>query len=252
MLSVTSSSSTSLFGWPSDEAVYGHRINQGFYDLEELAAAANADHPGMPGGDQGGGEHGDSRKRNHNASERERRKKINDLYSSLRSLLPASEQSGRMSIPTTVARILKYIPELQGEVERLERKKQAMSKKINKVRESVFSSSSSKLAGADQKVRETDEAKASITRDNSNRSSILTSKVWDRELVIQISTLRVSVSEILLSLEEDGFQLINASSSESFSGRVFLNLHLQKVDVIRKMECEGLDEKLLSMLEKRR
>ncbi|OMO81682.1 hypothetical protein CCACVL1_12298, partial [Corchorus capsularis] len=33
------------------------------------------------------------KKLNHNASERDRRKKINNLYSSLRSLLPAAAQT---------------------------------------------------------------------------------------------------------------------------------------------------------------
>ena len=37
------------------------------------------------------------KKLNHNASERDRRKKINSLYSSLRSLLPATDQRVRFS-----------------------------------------------------------------------------------------------------------------------------------------------------------
>lgn len=36
------------------------------------------------------------KKLNHNASERDRRKRINDLYSSLRSLLPQSDQTVRI------------------------------------------------------------------------------------------------------------------------------------------------------------
>ena len=44
------------------------------------------------------------KKLDHNASERDRRKKINTLYSSLRSLLPASDQSVRVLFI-----VLKYI-----------------------------------------------------------------------------------------------------------------------------------------------
>ncbi|KAE9455889.1 hypothetical protein C3L33_12209, partial [Rhododendron williamsianum] len=39
-----------------------------------------------------------AKKLNHNASERDRRKRINDLYSSLRSLLPAADQTVEESI----------------------------------------------------------------------------------------------------------------------------------------------------------
>uniref|UniRef100_A0A7N0T5W2 BHLH domain-containing protein n=1 Tax=Kalanchoe fedtschenkoi TaxID=63787 RepID=A0A7N0T5W2_KALFE len=261
MLSVSSSSSAAMFGWPLEEAVYSYNMHHGFYDHTgvELAAAAHTDRPEnfAPDGDRIDGKSGERRKLHHNASERHRRKKINELYSSLRSLLPASEQSRRMSIPTTVSRVLKYIPELQEEVARMEKRKQVMSKKMDKVRESVSSLSSKSTvpghSGQEVNGRE-EEAKAQrMTMENSNnRSSVSTSQVADREVVIQISTVRVSVSEILSSLEGDGFQLINASSSESHGGRLFLNLHLQKLDGIRNAECQGLEKKLLFMVENKR
>ncbi|KAL9681193.1 hypothetical protein QQ045_012974 [Rhodiola kirilowii] len=254
MLSVSSSSSTPMLGWPLDEAMYSYSMNHGFYDhTKGLAATGIIDHPGnfAPSGEQTQGRNGDAKKVNHNASERHRRKKINELYSSLRSLLPASEQSRRMSIPTTVDRVLKYIPKLQEEVERMEKKKQAMSKKINQNQGSV-SSLSSKIARPEhyrqEKVNEV--AKGSLNEENCSISNVSISKVGDREVVIQISTLRISVPEILMSLEKDGFQLISASSSESSGGRVFLNLHLQKLFGIENMDCEALDEKLLSMMQK--
>jgi hypothetical protein len=50
---------------------------------------------GSPGGD-GSGSH---RKINHNAYERDRRKQLNGLYSSLRSLLPDTDHSVRTKIP---------------------------------------------------------------------------------------------------------------------------------------------------------
>ncbi|KAJ6700145.1 ACHAETE-SCUTE TRANSCRIPTION FACTOR-RELATED [Salix purpurea] len=69
------------------------------------------------------------KKLHHNASERDRRKKINSLYSSLRSLLPASDHMKKLSIPSTISRVLKYIPELQQQVEKqIQRKEELLSK----------------------------------------------------------------------------------------------------------------------------
>ena len=61
-------------------------------------------------------------------------------------------------------------------------------------------------------------------------SKVSTSRLSDKEIVVQISTFKVHespLSEFLLNLEEDGLLVINASSFESFGGRVFYNLHLQ-------------------------
>ncbi|RLN17077.1 hypothetical protein C2845_PM02G31680 [Panicum miliaceum] len=66
------------------------------------------------------------RKLNHNAYERDRRKHLNELYSSLRSLLPDADHTEKPSIATTVSEVLKYIPELQKEVENLQRRKKKL------------------------------------------------------------------------------------------------------------------------------
>ncbi|XP_078179267.1 protein IRON-RELATED TRANSCRIPTION FACTOR 2-like isoform X2 [Carex rostrata] len=66
------------------------------------------------------------KKVNHNAYERDRRKKLNRLYLSLRMLLPEAERSKKMGIPVTVSRVLKYIPELQKQVEKMTKKKQQL------------------------------------------------------------------------------------------------------------------------------
>lgn len=70
----------------------------------------------------------------------------------------------------------------------------------------------------------------STARTRSSLSSVSASQLNDREVVIQISTCKVNnnpISEILLHLEEDGLSILNASSFESFQGKVFHNLHLQ-------------------------
>ncbi|XP_021297457.1 transcription factor ORG2 isoform X2 [Herrania umbratica] len=170
------------------------------------------------------------RKLNHNARERDRRKKINSLYTSLRSLLPLSEQT-RLSIPATISRVLKYIPELQAHVERLaQRKEEILS------RQDEFS--------CDQDNK----------REGSSPFAMSVSRVSEREVVVQISTFRAfetPLSRVLFNLEEDGLFLTEASCFESFGGRVFYNLHFQ---VERTYNLEGvvLNEKLSSLYEKRK
>ncbi|WKA01708.1 hypothetical protein VitviT2T_019976 [Vitis vinifera] len=175
------------------------------------------------------------KKLNHNASERDRRKKINSLYSSMRSLLPSADQVKKLSIPSTVSRVLKYIPELQRQVERLIQKKEEFLSKIS---------------------REGDPIHLENQRNGtlgSSLSAVSARRLSDREIVVQISTFNVHenpLSEVLSNLEEDGLLVINASSFESFGGRVFYNLHLQ-VEGTQGMECELLSEKLLSLCERR-
>ncbi|XP_034693284.1 transcription factor ORG2-like [Vitis riparia] len=176
------------------------------------------------------------KKLNHNASERDRRKKINSLYSSLRSLLPAADQAKKLSIPSTVSRVLKYIPELQQQVERLIQKKEELLSKISRQGDIIHLEKQRKGTLA------------------SSLSAVSANRLSDREIVVQISTFKVHespLSEVLLNLGEDGLLVINASSFESFGGRVFYNLHLQ-VEGTHRMECEVLSEKLLSLCEKRR
>ncbi|XP_021822005.1 transcription factor ORG2-like [Prunus avium] len=167
-----------------------------------------------------------AKKINHNASERERRKKINSLYSSMRSLLPA-DQAKTLSIPNTISRVLKYIPELQKQVEGLIRKRDECLSRASK----------------QEDVMQED------IKSFSSKSAVSTYRLSDREVAIQISTLKTHnnlLSEIFLNLEEEeGLHVLNASSLESSGERVFYNLHLQ-VERSCRLECENLSEKLMS------
>ncbi|CAA3018763.1 transcription factor ORG2-like [Olea europaea subsp. europaea] len=176
------------------------------------------------------------KKLNHNASERDRRKRINTQYSTLRSLLPVADQRKKLSIPSTVSRVLKYIPELQKEVERLLEKKENLVAKISKQENSI----------QHRKQRRTVDHQSSILAVSANR-------IGDRDVVIQLSKLKTkkgSFSEALLELEQEGILVLNASSFESFDGRVFYNLHLQ-VQGSQAIDVEILKEKILSLYEKR-
>ncbi|KAJ8423190.1 hypothetical protein Cgig2_023381 [Carnegiea gigantea] len=154
----------------------------------------------------------------HNASERDRRKKINCLYSSLRALLPASELTKKLSIPATVAKILKHIPELQKEIEDLTHQKQELLSKTSAFQE-------------DDQGEEEKPCKKSKIRKEINSSltcSISIEEVGEREVVIHISTSQriTSLPELPLRLEKAGFLVIQVSSFQSVGGRAFYNLHL--------------------------
>lgn len=116
----------------------------------------------------------------------------------------------KLSIPATVSGVVKYIPELQEQVEGLIQKKEELLSRISR---------------QEQQTRH--ENPRQQLQAQSSSSAVAASWLNDREVMIQISTYKSPLSEILLNLEEDGFQLLNASSFESFGGRVFHNLHLQ-------------------------
>ncbi|CAK8543128.1 unnamed protein product [Lathyrus sativus] len=177
------------------------------------------------------------KKLNHNASERDRRKKVNTLISSLRSLLPGDDQTKKMSIPVTISRVLKYIPELQKQVEGLTKKKEDLLSRISQQQYAVNKESQRKIIP------------------NYNSSFVVsTSRLNDSELVVHISSYdayKIPLSEILMCLENNGLVLLNSSCSKTFGGRLFYNLHFQ-VDETQRLECDDLIQKLLLVYERQR
>ncbi|KAG7561151.1 Helix-loop-helix DNA-binding domain superfamily [Arabidopsis thaliana x Arabidopsis arenosa] len=175
------------------------------------------------------------KKLNHNASERDRRKKINSLFSSLRSCLPASDQSKKLSIPATVSRSLKYIPELQEQVKKLIKKKEELLVQVSGQR------------NIEHYVKPQPKAVASYV------STVSATRLVDNEVMVQISSSKIhnfSISNVLSGLEEDGFVLVDMSSSRSQGERLFYTLHLQ-VDKIEnyKLNCEELSQRMLYLYE---
>ncbi|PIN18321.1 hypothetical protein CDL12_09026 [Handroanthus impetiginosus] len=176
------------------------------------------------------------KKLNHNASERDRRKRINNLYSTLRSLLPSDDQSKKLSIPATVSRVLKYIPELQKEVERLIQKKQTLISNISRAE--------------DSSVDLKNHRRKSIQK--SSFPAVSATRISDREVIIQSSIPKAekgSFSEAVINLEEEGFVVMNASCVESFGGSVFCNLHIQ-AQGSQVIDVEMLKEKVWPLYEK--
>uniref|UniRef100_A0A1J3JC06 Transcription factor ORG2 n=1 Tax=Noccaea caerulescens TaxID=107243 RepID=A0A1J3JC06_NOCCA len=238
------------FGWPSTEAFdsyYGagdNLNNSTFLDFpvpqtygephqhqESLGVSVSSE------GNEIGSNPVVIKKLNHNASERDRRKKINSLFSSLRSCLPASDQSKKLSIPATVSRSLKYIPELQEQVKKLIQNKEELSVRVSGHR--------------DIDIYAKPEPKAVA----SYMSTVSATRLGENEVMVQISSSRIysfSISNVLSGLEEDGFALVDVSSSRSQGERLFYTLHLQveNLDVYYKMNSEELCERMLYLYEK--
>ncbi|XP_039136624.1 protein IRON-RELATED TRANSCRIPTION FACTOR 2-like [Dioscorea cayenensis subsp. rotundata] len=158
-----------------------------------------------------------TKKLSHNAYERDRRKKLNDLYSSLRSLLPETEQNKKLSIPCTISRVVKYIPELQRQVQRLSKKKEEMA--LNKSRERRNVNVISRSEGAIHPI-------ISATCLN-NKQVMMQICVFNK----QIS--RIPLSKVLRVLEVQGLQLIDGSTfTTKNSDQTFYSLHLQAKETI--------------------
>ncbi|CAN8284728.1 unnamed protein product [Cochlearia groenlandica] len=168
------------------------------------------------------------KKINHNESERDRRKKINKMFSSLRSCLPATDQSKKLSVSATVTQALKYIPELQEQVKNLINKKQELS---------------------GQRDLQNNKQEKDIT---SNASTISTTKLSETEVMVQISSLQIEkcyFGNVLSGIEEDGLVLVDASSSMSQGERLFYTLYLH-MDNNCKMNFDELSDRLLNLYEK--
>ncbi|XP_058106872.1 transcription factor bHLH100-like [Magnolia sinica] len=155
------------------------------------------------------------KKLSHNANERDRRKKLNNLYSSLRTMLPGLHPKKKLSIPATVSYVLKYIPELQKQVEGLKKRKEEILSKITKQGDlsylrNIRSEAASVLPSQTISVRE----------------------CGDKEVMIQICSVnsdnerRCPLSMVVQSLEDEGLLVLNSSFTIA-GGKVFHNLHLQ-------------------------
>ncbi|KAK4725421.1 hypothetical protein R3W88_028200 [Solanum pinnatisectum] len=183
------------------------------------------------------------KKLNHNASERNRRKKMNFLYTTLRSLLPPTNkhQKKKLSFPATVSYVQEYIPELKKEIERLSKTKDLLlSKKSNYSLLQIDDNKRKLIMGG--------------TSSNSSTTSICATQLSNGQVLVQISTTQendFTISQVSASLEEDGLILLNASSFKSFGDKVFHSLHFQMQGPI-EMDIQILKMKLLVMCEKRK
>nr|GMD43025.1 transcription factor ORG2-like [Ipomoea batatas] len=159
------------------------------------------------------------KKLSHNASERDRRKKMNGLFSSLRSLLPPSDQ--------------------KKELERLQKKKQELTSKVN---------SWQKISTSPPEFNK--RRRVVGGHPHHHRQSYLSAtQVGERDIVIQICSKKGTknlFADALSCLEQEGLLLLDSSTFQTSEDRVnFYTLHLQ-VQGIEVMEVDKLKEKLLS------
>lgn len=131
----------------------------------------------------------------------------------------------KLSIPATISRVLKYIPELQQQVEGLIKKKEELLLRTSK------QETSSKEC--QRKMAHHYAATASV---------VSTSRLNDNEAVIQISSDKLNkttLSQILQCLEMEGLLLLNASTFQTFGQHVFYHLHLQVCFIIILYICRS-------------
>ncbi|KAF8099959.1 hypothetical protein N665_0234s0007 [Sinapis alba] len=168
----------------------------------------------------------------HNANERDRRKKTNSLFSTLRSCLPVSDE--KLSNPQTISRSMQYISELKEEVKKLTQKKE------------------------DLLVRKSGQIERNIMLQpkvvSSYVSTVFATELRDNEVMVQISSSKIhsfSIYNVLNGLEEDGFVLVYVSSSSYRGERLFYTLHLQvdKIDNYKPI-WEELSQRVLFLYEK--
>ncbi|KAG2594240.1 protein IRON-RELATED TRANSCRIPTION FACTOR 2-like isoform X1 [Panicum virgatum] len=199
-------------------------------DIHDLSAPTG--NPTSSGGyGSGGGSGGSHRKHSHNAYERDRRKQLNELYSSLRSLLPDADHTKKLSIPTTVSRVLKYIPELQKQVDNLERRKKELTN-------------------------------ANCKPGVLNTSQIVTPIVSatclnDTEIMVQVSlhsnvaATSLPLSKCIKVMENEGLHLISSSTYSTFDNRTFYSLHVQRSQRTMKEECPAFCDELERIIKKK-
>ncbi|KAJ4723540.1 Transcription factor ORG2-like [Melia azedarach] len=241
-------------GWPSEQ--YHHQLQQqedyyyyshretADHDRQYLVTQPQIQLAHCASFSANAGDDAVAKKLYHNASERDRRKKINGLYSALRSILPDADQTKRLSIPATISLVVKYLPELQQQMKRLEEKKEELLSKIS--------------TQHDDLINIIHQRKQKQVVVGSNLFSVSVSRLTEREILIHISTYKTNycpllLSEILLHLQEDHslLLLLSASSFESSGKRVFYSLHLQVERAYELADCEVINEKLKSLYEKR-
>ena len=116
----------------------------------------------------------------------------------------------KLSIPTTVSRVLKYIPELQKQVDNLERRKKELTN-----------------ANCKPGVLNTKEIVTPI---------VSVTCLNDTEIMVQVSlhsnvaATALPLSKCIKVLENEGLHLVSSSTYSTFENKTFYSLHLQVHD----------------------
>ncbi|CAI9287659.1 unnamed protein product [Lactuca saligna] len=186
-----------------------------------------------------------TKKLNHNANERDRRQKINNLYAFLRSVLPmSSDQKKKVSIPGTVSCALKYLPKLQTEVEALRRKKDRLlscSDHLEIKNQCPKEATIQKICSVVVSVCVLDEKEVVIQLISSNDHLNKNTGIAFLSMVLEY-----------LEEEEDGIFMLNATTSKCLGEERFLNTLYLQVQSDLQIEAEKLKEKICSLYQQSR
>ncbi|KAM0930710.1 hypothetical protein ACQ4PT_000796 [Festuca glaucescens] len=204
-------------------------LDLGLDGIPVAPAAINAGTSSGGYGSAGGDGSGSHRKISHNAYERDRRKQLNGLYSSLRSLLPDTDHTKKLSIPITVTKALKYIPELQKQVEGLEKKKEELTQA---------------------------NCKPGVLSMRENAAPIVSATCLDdRDIMVQVSLLSnmagaLPMSKCIKVLENEGLRVVSSSTS-AFQNKTFYSLHLQRTQRTMSKVCPAFCDELENAIKKK-
>nr|UFA45740.1 bHLH45 [Pinus massoniana] len=188
----------------------------------------------------------------HNARERHRRKTLKVLYSQLSSLLPNLNPKKKLSIPNTVSRVLKYIPELLNKVEKLNRKRAKLiaATKQSIRGSSVVGSKSARITGAKELIEfmRSPPPLPANTGSPNHLSVAVNEGFGSSEMIVTICNCRVGIlfSTLLVFLGMEGLDVLNASTFIS-QDKVCYNLHLQMIAGRGQLDPNLLQKKLLSL-----
>lgn len=180
----------------------------------------------------------------HNDRERHRRKTLKMLFSQLGSLLPIINRKGKPSIPNTVSRVVKYIPVLRNEIEKLKRKR---AKLIDGTKQSIRASSKSVSTGAEGLVEFMGPPPLpAITGSPDHVKVTVKAGFGSSQMIATICNSRVCIlfSTLLVLLGKEGLDVLNSSTFIS-QDKVCHNLHLEMIAGRSEVDPNLLEMKLL-------
>lgn len=188
----------------------------------------------------------------HNFRERSRRKTLKALYSQLRSLLPNLNPKRKLSIPNTVFRVLKYIPDLRNEIEKLSRERDELVATAKRAisETCVVTSKSASNTEAEGLIDFMHSPPPSASQASPDRPSVtVNAEVGRSRIMITIYNCRLGVlfSRLLILLEKEGLDVLNASSYMS-QDKVCYDLHLEMIAGRSEIDKNIVQKKLLTLL----
>ncbi|GLJ50443.1 hypothetical protein SUGI_1074830 [Cryptomeria japonica] len=183
-----------------------------------------------------------NKKLSHNAHERNRRRKQNALYAQLQALLPNPNGKRKLSIPKTVCRALKYIPELRNEIAKLCRKRDKLLI-IKRISESAEIACKSKASR--EHLHSHDDGSMCFPPNVTVNSVALKYS----EMLVTIYTCRAALlqeSPLLVLIEREGLEVMDASTF--FSPDTICRILRLKM-VRSTVDMEVLQKKILFLCE---